>query len=129
MVKSGGVDFCYSNDVFIHIADIEVVRAYFREVARVLKPGALFRFNVRELVINKKFSNAPGGLFAKAMHLSRLRSGVHAYNPGTEGFNGLKFQRWDIKSHAAACGLSVRRVESAPDPSGGDFLWCDCVKN
>lgn len=40
-------DFCYSNTVFQHIPEKEIVRNYIFEVARVLKPGSVFGFHVR----------------------------------------------------------------------------------
>jgi SAM-dependent methyltransferase len=126
MIASDSVDFCYANDVFIHIADVRVVVSYFEEVARILKQDGLFRFNVRELNIGRMFSNSLGGLAAKASYLLGLRSGVHQYSPGTGGFSGLKFRRRDLVGVARAAGLIAHRISSAPDPSGGGFLWCDC---
>jgi SAM-dependent methyltransferase len=126
MIDSDSVDFCYANDVFIHIADVSVVISYFEEVARILKQKGLFRFNVRQLDINRMFSNSLGGLAAKASYLLGLRSGVHQYSPGNEGFSGLKFHRRDLVRIARAAGLIEHRISSDPDPSGGRFLWCDC---
>ena len=126
MIASDSGDFCYANDVFIHIADVRVVVSYFEEVARILKQDGLFRFNVRELDISRMFSNSVGGLVAKASYLLGLRSGVHQYNPGNEGFSGLKFRRRDLVRVTRAAGLIAHRISSDPDPSGGRFLWCDC---
>ncbi len=128
MVPSDTVDFCYSNDVFIHIADLDVVSSYVREVARILAPDGLFRFNVRELNLQTMFSNSFGGLLGKATYLLRVRSGLHRWKPGTEGFNGLKFTPRDLTSIAAAAGLQVRSISASPDPSGGSFLWCDLAR-
>ncbi len=127
MISSESVDFCYSNDMFIHIADIDVVRSYFKEVARVLKPRALFRFNVRELDLNKMFSNSPGGVLAKISHFVRSPH-LHQYRPGTDGFSGIRFRPRDVRSIARWCGLALWDVSRARDPSGGGFLWCDCGK-
>jgi SAM-dependent methyltransferase len=128
MIASDSVDFCYANDVFIHIADVDVVVSYFEEVARILKQGGLFRFNVRELDIGGMFSNSVGGLIAKASYLLGLRSGVYQYSAGNEGFSGLKFRPRELVGVARAAGLIAHRPSSAPDPSGGGFLWCDCYK-
>jgi ubiquinone/menaquinone biosynthesis C-methylase UbiE len=125
MIASGSIDFCYSNDVFIHIADIDVVRGYFKEVARVLKPDALFRFNVRRLDLNSMFSNSPGGLLAKLLHLVSSRH-LHRYAPGTEGFSGIMFRPREVRRIADSCGLSLLDAAATLDPSGGGFLWCDC---
>ena len=125
MITSGSIDFCYANDVFIHIAEIDVVRAYFTEVARVLKSCALFRFNVRRLVLNAMFSNSPGGLLAKLSYLFSSRH-LHSYVPGVEGFSGIMFRPRDIRRIANSCGLTLTKANAVPDPSGGGFLWCDC---
>jgi SAM-dependent methyltransferase len=126
MIVSDSVDFCYANDVFIHIADVRVVVSYFEEVVRILKQDGFFRFNVRALDTSRMFSNSIGGLVAKASYLLGLRSGVHQYSPGNEGFSGLKFRRRDLIGVARAAGLIAHRISSEPDPSGGGFLWCDC---
>ena len=126
MIASESVDFCYANDVFIHIADVGVVVSYFEEVARILKQDGLFRFNVRELDVSRMFSNSLGGLAAKASYLLGLRSGVHQYSSGNEGFSGLKFRRRELIGVARAAGLIAHRISSDADPSGGRFFWCDC---
>jgi len=41
------VDFCFSFIVFQHIPSKRVIRSYFREMARVLKPGGLAKVQVR----------------------------------------------------------------------------------
>src|ERR1700675_4969956 len=40
-------DFGYSNIVFQHIPSREVIESYVREVHRLLRPGALFKFQVQ----------------------------------------------------------------------------------
>lgn len=128
MVETGSVDFAYSNDVFIHIADLAVVRTYLNEVARVLKPGGVFRFNVRALDLEKRFSNSPSGLLAKASYALGLQSGLHFYRPGNYGFSGLYYQRKDLEAVAAHAGLRCRSITLASDPSGGSFYWCDLIR-
>ena len=128
MIDSYSVDFCYSNDVFIHIADISVVTSYLKEISRILKPHGLFRFNVRKLDVNRMFSNSLGGLNGKASYLLGLRTGIQRYRPGMEGFSGLMFRRRDVRTVASAAGLSARRIISLPGPGGAGFLWCDCTR-
>jgi hypothetical protein len=44
VISRENVDFCYANNMFVHTTDIEVVRAYFKGFARVLKarcPGSI----------------------------------------------------------------------------------------
>ena len=40
-------DFAYSSHVFQHIPSYEVIETYVREVHRLLRPGALFKFQVQ----------------------------------------------------------------------------------
>jgi len=47
ILKDNYFDFCYSYEVFQHIPSKDVVKNYFKEVSRVLKPGKIFRCNVR----------------------------------------------------------------------------------
>lgn len=42
----GAFDFCYSYVVFQHISEKEAVLRYFSDAAELLKPGALFRFQI-----------------------------------------------------------------------------------
>jgi SAM-dependent methyltransferase len=45
-------DFAFSNLVFQHIPSRYIIRNYIREVHRLLRPGALFKFQVRGNVVN-----------------------------------------------------------------------------
>ena len=45
-VASGSLDFAFSFIVFQHIPGLVPIRAYVREVARCLRPGGVFRFQV-----------------------------------------------------------------------------------
>jgi SAM-dependent methyltransferase len=40
-------DFAFSSIVFQHIPSYEVIESYVREVHRLLRPGALFKFQVQ----------------------------------------------------------------------------------
>lgn len=46
----GSFDFAFSTIVFQHIPSREVIETYVREVARLLRPGALFKFQVQGYV-------------------------------------------------------------------------------
>jgi len=46
-LPDNSVDFCLAHSVFIHFPDIVHVRGYLDEAYRVLKPGGLFRFDIR----------------------------------------------------------------------------------
>lgn len=47
MEASGTFDFGFSSIVFQHIPSREVIESYVREVHRLLRPGALFKFQVQ----------------------------------------------------------------------------------
>lgn len=120
-IESDSIDFAYSNDVFIHIADPGVVASYLKEVFRVLKPGAFFRFNVRHFDTLKAFSNSPGGLWAKFLYLTGIRTPV-AF-AGLE-FNGIQYRPRDIRKLVSEAGLTV---ESISEPKGRKF-WTTARK-
>jgi len=126
-VESASIDFAYANDVFIHIADSNVVQAYFAEVYRVLKIGGLFRFNVRRLDLRHMFSNSLGGLIAKASYATRLRSPIGNYTPGQAGFSGHHYRRSDLHKLLRHSGLLVVAI-SEFDAIEECKLWCTCRK-
>lgn len=45
-LPDGSFDFAYSYLMFQHIPDRDIVETYLREAARVLKPGAAFKFQI-----------------------------------------------------------------------------------
>lgn len=47
VIPSGQFDFAFSTIVFQHIPSREVIHNYVKEVARLLKPGGLFKFQVQ----------------------------------------------------------------------------------
>ncbi|WP_293058478.1 methyltransferase domain-containing protein, partial [Okeania sp. SIO2B3] len=47
-LSSESYDFVYSTIVFQHIRSISIVKSYFREIFRVLKPGGYFRIQVHD---------------------------------------------------------------------------------
>ena len=47
VIPVDGFDFAFSHLVFQHIPSREVIESYVREVYRVLRPGALFKFQVQ----------------------------------------------------------------------------------
>ena len=46
-IESSSIDFCFSFIVFQHIPSKAVIRKYFEEIYRALKPGALAKIQVR----------------------------------------------------------------------------------
>jgi ubiquinone/menaquinone biosynthesis C-methylase UbiE len=49
-IPDQSIDFCYSYVVFQHLPDVEILKDYFHEVARVVVPGGIFRFQTQCLV-------------------------------------------------------------------------------
>lgn len=47
VIPPGSYDFAFSSIVFQHIPNREVIHSYVREVQRLLRPGALFKFQVQ----------------------------------------------------------------------------------
>jgi ubiquinone/menaquinone biosynthesis C-methylase UbiE len=47
VIPGGNYDFAFSTIVFQHIPSREVIESYVREVNRLLRPGALFKFQVQ----------------------------------------------------------------------------------
>ncbi len=47
VISDASIDFCFSFIVFQHIPDKRVIRRYFEEVKRILKPGGLAKIQVR----------------------------------------------------------------------------------
>lgn len=47
ITASGSFDFAFSTIVFQHIPSYQVIESYVREVHRLLRPGALFKFQVQ----------------------------------------------------------------------------------
>ena len=81
-------DFAYSHLVFQHIQSREIIRNYVREVHRLLKPGALFKFQVQGFVTWR------------------------GAKPGDTWF-GVPFSEKQIMRLAADCGFESRYREGA----------------
>lgn len=128
MLGDSSVHFAYSNDVFIHIADIEVVRSYFAELYRVLRPGGIFRFNVRRMDLETMFSTSVGGRLAKAGYHTGLLSPLRGRKAGNEGFNGIQYREKDLRKLLKATGLDVVSLHSFDGIDERKF-WCTCRKN
>lgn len=124
MIGESSLDFCYSVDVFIHIYDVDIVRNYFREIRRILKPKGLFRFNVRRFDPWENFGNTPGGIVAKLAYATGLRStGLHQWNANEAAeFNGNLYTEKELRNIVRDAGLTplnMRRVQWEKD----DHLW------
>ncbi len=75
-------DFAYSAIVFQHIASREIIENYVREVARLLRPGALFKFQVQ--------------------------GGLNVYSPPGDTWIGVPFSPAQATAMALRCGFELR---------------------
>jgi len=86
-------DFAYSFIVFQHIPSREIIENYVREAARLLRPGALFKFQVQG---NLRVPSSPG-----------------------ETWLGVPFSEGQAKDMAHACGFEPRYMHGA----GDQYFW------
>jgi SAM-dependent methyltransferase len=119
VVDSQSVDYAYSVDVFIHIFDSGVAAGYLRELHRVLKPSARFRFNARRYD-ESAFARTPGGLWARwRTRLGLYSPGKHRWHPDQDAeFNGNQYTERDIRSLVGGSGLRVVDIQST-----GAWWW------
>src|SRR5579862_9071713 len=75
-------DFAYSAIVFQHIASREIIENYVREVGRLLRPGALFKFQVQ--------------------------GGLNVYSPPGDTWIGVPFSPAQATAMALRCGFDLR---------------------
>jgi len=94
-VPSGGADLVYSHLVFQHVPRLKFIRVYFREAARVLKPGGVFRANV------------------DGRHRQWYRRFV------ADSWSGVVFSERRLRREIEAAGLRVEAVEG----DGTQYLW------
>ena len=73
-------DFAFSSIVFQHIPSKEIIEGYIREVNRVLRPGALFKFQVQG---NTALKTSPGDTWVGA-HISDREAVEMALRNGFE---------------------------------------------
>lgn len=87
------LDFAYSFLVFQHIPSREIIENYVREVNRLLRPGALFKFQVQ----------------------GSLRVEAH----GDDSWVGAPFTERDAREMADRCGFEMRYQYGA----GDQYYW------
>ena len=86
-------DFAFSYMVFQHIASREIIESYVRDVHELLRPGALFKFQVQG---SPSARSAPGDTWV-----------------------GASFTESDARSMAARCGFEMRHQTGA----GEQYYW------
>ena len=99
-VPSGCADFVYSHIVFQHVPRLAFIRAYFREAARVLKPGGVFRANVD----------------------GRSRQWYRRF--AADSWSGVVFSERRLRRELERAGLRVEATEGA----GTQYLWATARK-
>jgi SAM-dependent methyltransferase len=92
-------DFAYSFIVFQHIPSREIIESYVREVARLLRPGALFKFQVQ--------------------------GNLRAPSSPEETWLGVPFSEAQAKEMAHRCGFEPRYSHGA----GDQYFWLWFFKN
>lgn len=92
-------DFAYSFIVFQHVPSREIIENYVREVCRLLRPGALFKFQVQG---NLRVPSSPG-----------------------ETWLGVPFSEAQAKDMARRCGFEPRYTHGA----GEQYFWLWFFKN
>jgi ubiquinone/menaquinone biosynthesis C-methylase UbiE len=93
VIPSGEFDFAFSSIVFQHIPSRDVIYSYVREVHRLLRPGALFKFQVQG---DTSISPSPD-----------------------ETWLGVAFSQDDAAEMARACGFELRYSHGA----GDQYFW------
>ncbi len=92
-------DFAFSALVFQHIPSHRIVESYIRETGRVLRPGALFKFQVQGDTASKPFANDTwlGAPFTeeRALNLARKYGFEARYR---EGAGTQDFWLWFFKT-------------------------------
>ena len=92
-LRDGEVDFAFTYIVFQHIPSREIIENYVREVGRLLRPGALFKFQVQ--------GHAEGDL-----------------DPESTWF-GVSFTEEQARGMAERCGFELRYNHGA----GEQYYW------
>jgi ubiquinone/menaquinone biosynthesis C-methylase UbiE len=92
-------DFAYSGIVFQHIPSRDVIENYVREVHRLLRPGALFKFQVQ--------------------------GGVETVSKPDDTWHGVSFSQQQAKEMARRCGFEMRYHYGA----GEQYFWLWYFKN
>ena len=92
------IDFAFSCIVFQHIPSRAIIENYVREVNRLLRPGALFKFQVQGSSL------------------------VEAEPDST--WVGVPFSERDVREMAQRCGFELRHQHGA----GSQYYWLWCFK-
>jgi SAM-dependent methyltransferase len=92
-VREGQIDFAFSYIVFQHIPSQEIIETYVREVHRMLRPGALFKFQVQGFALEPSDPDST--------------------------WLGVHFSEAEARAMAARCGFEMRYNHGA----GEQYYW------
>ena len=92
-------DFAYSAIVFQHIPSREVIETYVREVNRLLRPGALFKFQVQGYIATDSTPD--------------------------DTWHGVSYSEQQAREMAERCGFEMRYTHGA----GVQYFWLWYFKN
>jgi ubiquinone/menaquinone biosynthesis C-methylase UbiE len=93
VIPPGEYDFAYSAIVFQHIPSREIIENYVREVHRLLKPGALFKFQVQGYIATDSTPD--------------------------DTWHGVSFSEAQARQMAERCGFEMRYSHGA----GVQYFW------
>jgi SAM-dependent methyltransferase len=127
-------DFAFSVIVFQHIPSRDVIASYFREVARLLRPGALFKVQVLGCPEIPKPQPAPVTGQVSRPLWKRLLRPIHRlwrldpppvrtspFDP-PDTWVGVMFTAEDAQALCDQCGFELRHQRGAGEQEY--WLWC-----
>ena len=125
-------DFCFSYIVFQHVPTKSIVQDYIFEVARVLKPGGIFHFQVNgrsdpdsarsrpDLLIRKIYRRA---VRRPALQLlAHLKRGPRGFE--SDCWTGVNFSRQEIEKSCREAKLRLIRTTGI----GTQYMWVTVYK-
>ena len=104
-------DFCFSFIVFLHIPSEEIIRSYFMEIARVLKPGGVFKIQVDGRTKRNLF-------YQKSLHNFLVQKGLAKYlyrlnhdSTASAGFPGVWLGEGRVREMLRGTQLDINEIE------------------
>jgi ubiquinone/menaquinone biosynthesis C-methylase UbiE len=123
--QNGQFDFAYCYLVMQHMPTSEIVFGNIREVARVLKPGATFRFQLNTTPPRPAVIDAAVKLKSKVHDMAASALGRKAPSElHSPAWKGAQVDVKELLQLVAANGLEVSRI----DGRGTIRTWLTCVK-
>jgi SAM-dependent methyltransferase len=118
LFEDNSMDFCFSYIVFQHIPSKDVIFNYVREAARVLKPGGIFHFQLKDIP-DPDIGVSPVLLAAKRLYRRfvrrpalalrrRLSNGPHGFE--SPAWTGVSVTADEITSECERAGLTVQTI-------------------